>query len=533
MNNNFKKHINYVLDELKYPLLDINIQIPKQISHGDLTTNIAMLLAKELKLNPIEIANNIIKILKKHYSEYYQNISTAGPGFINVKLNKNIILELLKEIKDKNENYGKNKSGKGKNAIVEFVSANPTGPLTVAHGRGAIVGDTVSRILEWNGFNVDREYYFNNAGRQMRILGESVKSRYLNNCGINNKFPEDNKYWQTGKFSGFHFDAVLFANWLRDNYAKPRGVKHIKRNLKKKPKADIVFDCTGFKSQFNDSPWVDVDYLPNNSAVVTRIGYQDIENQLKPTTDCTALNNGWVWNVPTWDRIGTGYVYCDKFCTDDEARDEFRKYLTDNVESDVNCYSDKMFRTIKWTTGRREESWKDNVISIGLSAGFIEPLESNGILAIHNNLLTFLRVMDDRENITQFMRDTYNNSCNQGFDEFASFIGIHFSLTQRNDTPYWQHISDMCYPKDGLIDRVQRNYTESSYKFGQLYDWADNSTEGVFYVMAGHGWNPFNDAVFSEMDFFDASVDQIEEVPFNLDNLKSPWEYYKETIYEN
>lgn len=191
MNNNFKKHINYVLDELKYPLLDINIQIPKQISHGDLTTNIAMLLAKELKLNPIKIANNIIKILKKHYSEYYQNISTAGPGFINVKLNKNIILELLKEIKDKNENYGKNKSGKGKNAIVEFVSANPTGPLTVAHGRGAIVGDTVSRILEWNGFNVDREYYFNNAGRQMRILGESVKSRYLNNCGIDNKFPEN------------------------------------------------------------------------------------------------------------------------------------------------------------------------------------------------------------------------------------------------------------------------------------------------------------------------------------------------------
>ena len=381
-------------------------------------------------------------------------------------------------------------------------------------------------------FNADYWFYYAKKGSWSN--GKFARDySYAAACVDNNKFPEDNKYWQTGKFSGFHFDAVLFANWLRDNYAKPRGVKHIKKNLKKKPKADIVFDCTGFKSQFNDSPWVDVDYLPNNSAVVTRIGYQDIENQLKPTTDCTALNNGWVWNVPTWDRIGTGYVYCDKFCTDDEARDEFRKYLTDNVESDVDCYSDKMFRTIKWTTGRREESWKDNVISIGLSAGFIEPLESNGILSIHSNLLIFLRVMDDRENITQYMRDTYNNSCNQAFDEFASFIGIHFSLTQRNDTPYWQHISDMCYPKDRLLDRVQRNYTESSYKFGQLYDWADNSTEGVFYVMAGHGWNPFNDAVFSEMDFFDASVDQIEEVPFNLDNLKSPWEYYKETIYEN
>ena len=381
-------------------------------------------------------------------------------------------------------------------------------------------------------FNADYWFYYAKKGSWSN--GKFARDySYAAACVDNNKFPEDTKYWQTGKFSGFHFDAVLFANWLRDNYAKPRGVKHIKKNLKKKPKADIVFDCTGFKSQFNDSPWVDVDYLPNNSAVVTRIGYQDKENQLKATTDCTALKNGWVWNVPTYDRIGTGYVYCDKFCTDKEAIDEFRTHLADNVEPDVGVYSDKMFRTIKWKTGRRKESWKDNVISIGLSAGFIEPLESNGILAIHNNLLTFLRVMDDRENITQYMRDTYNNSCNQAFDEFASFIGIHFSLTQRNDTPYWQHISDMCYPKDRLLDRVQRNYTESSYKFGQLYDWADNSTEGVFYVMAGHGWNPFNDAVFSEMDFFGASVDQIEEVPFNLDNLKSPWEYYKETIYEN
>ena len=381
-------------------------------------------------------------------------------------------------------------------------------------------------------FNADYWFYYAKKGSWSN--GKFARDySYAAACVDNNKFPEDNKYWQTGKFSGFHFDAVLFANWLRDNYAKPRGVKHIKKKLNKKPKADLVFDCTGFKSQFNDSPWIDVDYLPNNSAVVTRIGYQDKENQLKATTDCTALKNGWVWNVPTYDRIGTGYVYCDKFCTDKEAIDEFRNHLADNVEPDVAVYSDNMFRTIKWKTGRRKESWKDNVISIGLSAGFIEPLESNGILAIHNNLLTFLRVMDDRENITQYMRDTYNNSCNQAFDEFASFIGIHFSLTQRNDTPYWQHISNMCYPKDRLLDRVQRNYTESSYKFGQLYDWADNSTEGVFYVMAGHGWNPFNDAVFSEMDFFGASVDQIEEVPFNLDNLKSPWEYYKETIYEN
>ena len=112
----------------------------------------------------------------------------AGPGFINVRLNKNIITEKIKIIFDKDGDYGKNNFGNGKKAIVEFVSANPTGPLTVAHGRGAIVGDTISRILEWNGYQVDREYYFNNAGRQMRKLGESVRARYLNICNVDSSF---------------------------------------------------------------------------------------------------------------------------------------------------------------------------------------------------------------------------------------------------------------------------------------------------------------------------------------------------------
>ena len=89
------------------------------------------------------------------------------------------------------ENYGKNNSGKNKKVLVEFVSANPTGPLTVGHGRGAILGDVISSILEWNGYEVEREYYYNNAGRQMHRLGESVKSRYLELLGENTEFPEE------------------------------------------------------------------------------------------------------------------------------------------------------------------------------------------------------------------------------------------------------------------------------------------------------------------------------------------------------
>jgi len=191
MNQKFKKHIELIIKELDYPFIDVNIQTPKNIEHGDLTTNIAMIIAKKINENPIKIAEKIIQKINQKYSDDYSYVNIAGPGFINIKINQDNLMELLKEIKNQDLDYGKTDDGKGKKAIVEFVSANPTGPLTVAHGRGAIIGDTICRILEWNGYQVDREYYFNNAGRQMRMLGKSLKARYLNNCGINTEFPED------------------------------------------------------------------------------------------------------------------------------------------------------------------------------------------------------------------------------------------------------------------------------------------------------------------------------------------------------
>ena len=238
MNKLFKNHIQDILKELKYPIIDINVQVPKKIEHGDLTTNVAMLLAKSLQKKPVELANNIIKILESKFSDYYEDTNVAGPGFINVKLNKNIILELIKEIKKQNYNFGKNNQGKGKKAIVEFVSANPTGPLTVAHGRGAIVGDTVSRILEWNGYAVDREYYFNNAGRQMRILGQSVQARYLNNCGIDTKFPEEGYQGEYINDIAIEFQKEFDDKYIHEehvevfkNYAEQKIFDNIKNTL--------------------------------------------------------------------------------------------------------------------------------------------------------------------------------------------------------------------------------------------------------------------------------------------------------------
>ena len=169
--------------------IKISIEKPKNKDHGDLSTNIALLLTKKIKKNPLEICDELKNELIK--SDLFESIEIAKPGFINFKLAISSLTESLNKIIELNNNYGQNKSGKSKKVLVEFVSANPTGPLTVGHGRGAIIGDVVSNILIWNGYKVDREYYYNNAGRQMRILGESLKARYYELLNKNYDFPDD------------------------------------------------------------------------------------------------------------------------------------------------------------------------------------------------------------------------------------------------------------------------------------------------------------------------------------------------------
>ena len=169
--------------------ITISVEKPKNKKHGDISTNVALLLAKKVKKNPIEICEELkVELIK---SSLFDSLEIAKPGFINFKLAISSLTNSLKKITDLNNNYGKNNSGHQKKVLVEFVSANPTGPLTVGHGRGAIIGDVVSNILTWNGYKVDREYYYNNAGRQMRILGESLKARYYELLNIDYDFPED------------------------------------------------------------------------------------------------------------------------------------------------------------------------------------------------------------------------------------------------------------------------------------------------------------------------------------------------------
>ncbi len=196
MEDYIRQQIRETLKRLKWVEDDsfqIDLVRTRSQEHGDIATNVAMKLAGKLGKKPREVAQQIIDNLQLD-EDRISRVEIAGPGFINFFYNPNWIYQQLAIILAAGESYGLNDIGKGKRAQVEFVSANPTGPLTIGHGRQAVLGDTVANILAACGYEVEREYYFNNAGRQMRILGESVRLRYLELLGEKVEFSEE--YYQ-------------------------------------------------------------------------------------------------------------------------------------------------------------------------------------------------------------------------------------------------------------------------------------------------------------------------------------------------
>ena len=176
------------LDQNKIEFSEWSINVNNQEGFGDYSSNIALKLAKILKKAPIEIAENIA--IHPNASENVFTLSASQPGFVNFHISNDYYLKILKQIINESENFGKKKK-LNKSANVEFVSSNPTGPLTVGHGRQAILGDMVSNILTWNGYNVTREYYYNDAGKQMRVLAESCYAKYAKQVGRDVEMPEN------------------------------------------------------------------------------------------------------------------------------------------------------------------------------------------------------------------------------------------------------------------------------------------------------------------------------------------------------
>ena len=247
------KEIKKAIQKLNFPEVDYQFDRPKFDAHGDISLNLAMLLSKPLKKNPRQIASEIIDNLTLDPA-IVDHLEIAGPGFINVFLADQVLQNSVLTIIEEKDRYGKFTHGQGKRVLVEFVSANPTGPLSVGHGRQAVLGDTIARLLEWMGYEVTREYYFNNAGRQMRVLGDSVRLRYLQLLGEEIDFPAD--YYQ-GEY------IVEIARKLVDEYGdklKHDSEKHLEI-FKEKAETEIFADIKNtlhrlgieFDNYFNES----------------------------------------------------------------------------------------------------------------------------------------------------------------------------------------------------------------------------------------------------------------------------------------
>ena len=301
--------------------------------------------------------------------------------------------------------------------------------------------------------------------------------------------------------TAFHFDATKFGIWLRDKYCIPRGVKHIKEDvvsvetneegvasLNKKYKADLFIDCTGFKSLLMDKTLKEPfesyeDILPNNSAWATKIPYVDKEKELVSYTNCTAIENGWVWNIPLWSRIGTGYVYSDKFVSDEEALEQLKKHLGKRAPKNKSDY-----KNIKMRVGIHKRLWVKNVCAIGLAAGFIEPLESNGLYSVHEFLRYLVRNLT-RDEASQWDKDNFTYECKKRFREFAEFVALHYALSHRKDTDYWKSNFNREWDKHliNLKPFILKGMAYVSYSRISDFRFDDG---GAHAIAAGMHWNP-------------------------------------------
>jgi tryptophan halogenase len=368
----------------------------------------------------------------------------------------------------------------------------------------------------------------------------------------------------------YHFDATKFGAWLREKYCLPRGVKHISNEVKyvqtgakgveyllmqddSEITADLFIDCTGFKSLLLGHALSEpfdsyADMLPNNRAWATRVPYKDKEAELEPFTNCTAIGHGWVWNIPLWSRIGTGYVYSDKYIKPEDAKEEFKQHLMSNkvvcpkTREEVDALE---FRDVPMRVGIHKRTWVKNVVAIGLSAGFIEPLESNGLFSVHEFLFKLVKSLE-RPAVTQWDIDVYNASTLHIFRNFAEFVALHYALSIRNDTEYWQANNRRVYSPglDSLAPQSFQGFNDLQHI--KMFTSRAPVNAGITRIAVGMNY-PLLDAttvrqreIRDQSDYkevFAVSFESFEKKKMYWNSLAdlepSLYEYLKNTIYKD
>jgi tryptophan halogenase len=363
-----------------------------------------------------------------------------------------------------------------------------------------------------------------------------------------NKMKKDSKTFQHNCHA-LHFDAAKFGPWLRDNYCKPRGVKHIQMDVTDievgdegirwlelsdglRVKGDLYIDCTGFKSMLLEGalgvPFLDYsNVIPNNMAWATHMPYLDKEKELVGYTNCTAMENGWVWNIPLWSRIGTGYVYSDKFVTDEEALEEFKNHIRKTGRDPETLE----YKKIMMRNGIHEKIWHKNVIAIGLAAGFIEPLESTGLWFTHEFAYALLRILFRPAPPGQHEQDIFNLNCKMQWDQTVDFVSLHYALSARIDTDYWREIRARKYPVKEQFIYASYNTTERWYSdwpgincivHGFEYHFLDETYFWMHAFPKKHDWKTYFEPEFKMLgQEYEKWYDEIKTAPYLIDALKA------------
>jgi len=261
---------------------DMVVETPREKEHGDFSTNIAMQLAKQVKMPPRQTAGIIIDGMELG-DGYIEKVECAGPGFINFYLNHKWLYENLKAIQDEKENYGRCDMGKGRKVMVEFVSANPTGPLHMGNARGGALGDCIASVLEAAGYDVTREFYINDGGNQIEKFAISLEARYIQLLKGEDavRFPEDGYQGEDiidhmRSFIAAYGDKLLEAEpeerrKILVEYALPRNIQNIKSGLES---YGVCFDVWFSEKSLYESGELSetLDYLKENGYTVEKEG---------------------------------------------------------------------------------------------------------------------------------------------------------------------------------------------------------------------------------------------------------------------
>lgn len=398
------------------------------------------------------------------------------------------------------------------------------------------------------------DWYFKKTTQPETPIGDFVDSFYPQMPLIHQNKIFDNLNNEIPLFNfqndaAYHMDASLFGKYLREEYCTPRGVVFIQEHVDQyvvgqdgdlshlvlrngdELEADLFIDCTGFRSQILEEamgvpfqsfePW-----LPNNRAWTVHVPYTDKEQEIENVTCCTAINNGWVWNIPLFNRIGSGYVFCSKFISEPDALDEYKRYLDSEMMTvyNPNRSKDLEFRLVKIKNGVHDVAWKNNVVAVGLSYGFIEPLESTGLLSVQEILILLCETLENHQ-VNKIHVDNFNYVLNTMMHGFKLFVAYHYTFSSRRDTPYWKYVTEQITMDARMQDDYLRGLQTVAIDYGVRLLRSHTFREdmgGMVDVLVGMNQKPMNRFAY-DWHLYGMKVKGVKDVKMFLESTQQYW----------